>query len=321
LKAASDITHLIGRTPLVRLNKVTEGCCAKIFAKLESFNPANSVKDRISISMIESAEKNSDISPEKTTIIEPTSGNTGIGLAMVAAVKGYKLIIVMPDTMSIERRVVMLAYGAKIILTPGYKGMNGAIEKAKQLKKEIPHSFIPQQFQNMANPRIHKETTGPEIWEDTNGDIDILVAGVGTGGTITGIAQYIRELKPTVQYIAVEPADSPILSGGEAGPHKIQGIGAGFIPEILDRSVINEVIQVTNDQAITMARKLAREEGILAGISSGAAVHAAIKTGERLVNKDKTIIVIIPSHGERYLSTVLFEELVQEAKELVTTEV
>ena len=321
MNIAKDLNQLIGKTPLVSLNKLNKDCFASIALKLESFNPACSVKDRIGLAMIEEAEISGLIAPNKTTIIEPTSGNTGIGLAMVSAIKGYKIIIVMPDTMSIERRVVMMAYGAEVILTPGAKGMKGAVEKAEELAKTIDNSFIPQQFANPSNPKIHTETTGPEIWKDTDGQVDIIVSGVGTGGTITGIANYIKSKKSSIQFIAVEPSESPVLSGGEAGPHKIQGIGAGFIPEILDTNIIDEVFTVTNDQAIHTSRKLASEEGILAGISSGASTYAAIEIAKRAENKNKLIVAIIPSHGERYLSTILFEDLFIRAKELETVSI
>ncbi|MEW5820455.1 MAG: cysteine synthase A [Cyanobacteriota bacterium] len=321
MKIATNINNLIGNTPLVYLNKVSEECKGNIVAKLESFNPACSVKDRIALSMIEEAEKANLITPGKTTIIEPTSGNTGIGLAMVCSVKGYKLIVIMPDTMSIERRVVMMAYGADVILTPGSKGMKGAVEKSEELLKEIEDSFIPQQFKNTANPLVHSHSTGPEIWNDTEGNIDILVSGVGTGGTITGIAKFLKSKKDSIKYIAVEPAASPVLSGGAPGPHKIQGIGAGFIPDILDTSIIDEIYKVSNDEAVCMAQRLAKEEGILVGISSGAATHAAVEIARRPENYNKLIVVILPSHGERYLSTILFEDLFKKANLLETVSV
>jgi len=305
-KIYNSIIETIGETPLVRLKRITEGIKADILCKLESFNPMGSIKDRIAFSMIEDAEKRG-LLRKGSTIIEPTSGNTGLGLAFICASKGYKLIITMPETMSIERRKLLKFFGAEIVLTPGEKGMKGAVEKAEELSKSIKGAFMPQQFKNPANPDIHSKTTAEEIWDDTEGKIDVLVSGVGTGGTLTGIARVIKKRKKNFKVIAVEPYDSPVLSGGSPGTHKIQGIGAGFIPEVLDRSFIDEVITVTNEEAISTARALAQKEGILAGISSGAALYAALKIGRSLEYKGKIIVVILPDTGERYLSTELFD--------------
>ena len=307
-RIANNVTDLIGNTPLVQLNRVTDGAAARVVAKLEFFNPASSVKDRIGVSMIEAAERDGRLGPD-TIILEPTSGNTGIALAFVCAAKGYPLTLVMPDTMSMERRLLLRAYGAELVLTPGAQGMRAAIAKAEEMAAADARYFIPQQFLNPANPEIHRRTTAEEIWRDTDGQVDILVAGVGTGGTITGVAEVIKARKPSFQAIAVEPADSPVLSGGQPGSHKIQGIGAGFVPAVLNTGTIDEVIRVTNDEAISMARRVGAEEGILVGISSGAAVHAARQVAQRPENAGKLIAVIIPSNGERYLSTVLYADL------------
>lgn len=308
MKIAEDITKLIGHTPLVRLNKVTKGCGAEIVAKLEFYNPLGSVKDRIGVSMIEAAEREGKINPKKTIILEPTSGNTGIALAFVCAVKGYKCTIVMPETMSLERRSLLRAFGCSLVLTLGSDGMRGAIAKAKELAESNPNYFIPQQFDNPANPEIHRKTTAEEIWNDTDGKVDILISGIGTGGTITGVGEVIKKRKPTFKCVAVEPKGSSVLSGGLPGPHKIQGIGAGFIPSILNTKVIDEIIQVDDDDAFEYARRVIREEGILCGISSGAAVYAALQVAKREENKGKLIVAILPSTGERYLSTDLFSE-------------
>jgi cysteine synthase len=306
-KINNNVLETIGKTPLIQLNKITEGAQATILVKVESRNPGGSVKDRIALSMITEAEKQGLINPGDT-LIEPTSGNTGVGLAMVAAVKGYRMILTMPETMSIERRTLLKAYGAELVLTPGPEGMGGAIKKAEELIAQASNCFMPQQFKNLANAKIHRETTGPEIWNDTDGKVDILVAGVGTGGTITGVAQYIKPLKKTFKAIAVEPAASPILSGGVKGPHKIQGIGAGFVPDVLQRDLIDEIVKVKDEDAFQTANLLAKKEGILAGISSGAAVWAALEVANRAENKGKMIVVILPDTGERYLSTALFQE-------------
>jgi len=319
MRIAHNITELIGRTPLVRLNRIpqAEGCVGQIVVKLEGMNPAASVKDRIGAHMIEIAERDGLILPGQTTLVEPTSGNTGIALAMAAAAKGYQLILTMPESMSLERRSMLRAYGAKLELTPASQGMKGAIQRAYELLDTVPNAYMLQQFRNPANPEVHRHTTAEEIWEDTDGQVDFLIAGVGTGGTITGVADVLKQRKPGFKAIAVEPISSPVLSGGEPGPHKIQGIGAGFVPEVLNVELIDEVITVTDDEAFSYSRRMAREEGLLSGISSGAALCAAIKIARRPENRDKLIVMIQPSYGERYLSTPLFQDLNEEQQPIL----
>ncbi len=307
-KIAGNALELMGNTELVRLNRVTDGAVATVIAKLESQNPGGSVKDRIGVSMVLDAEKKGVLKPG-ATIIEPTSGNTGIALAWVCAVKGYRLILTMPETMSLERRTLVRAYGAEVVLTPGHEGMTGAVKKAEALAAKTPGAWIPQQFNNAANPKIHRETTAEEIWRDTDGAVDIFVAGVGTGGTVSGVGEVLKKRKAGVKIVAVEPSDSPVLSGGKSGPHKIQGLGAGFVPENFHPKVVDEIIQVTNEDAMNMTRRIMREEGLMAGISSGAAAYAAIEVAKRPENKGKIIVVIFPDTGERYLSTMLFSDL------------
>lgn len=310
MSIAEDVTQVIGNTPLVRLRRVTEGAVADVVAKLEFFNPGNSVKDRIGVAMIDAAEEAGLIKPD-TIILEPTSGNTGIALAMVCAARGYRCVLTMPETMSVERRMLLRAYGAEIVLTPGADGMPGAIAKAEELAKSDERYFVPQQFENPANPAVHRATTAEEVWRDTDGRVDIFVAGVGTGGTITGVGQVLKQRKPSAQIIAVEPAASPVLSGGQKGPHPIQGLGAGFIPPVLDEDLIDEVVTVGNEESLALARRLAAEEGLLAGISSGAAVVAALQVARRPENAGKLVVVVLPDFGERYLSTPLYADLAE----------
>ncbi len=317
MKIAGEISKLIGNTPLVRINKMSQGLGGQVVAKLEAFNPSASVKDRLGVAMIDAAERAGQITPGRTTIVEPTSGNTGIALAMVAAARGYRLVLTMPDTMSRERRAVLRAYGARLVLTPGADGMPGAVKAAEELVAKLDDAFLPQQFKNPANPEIHRETTALEIWNDTEGQVDYVISGVGTGGTLTGIAQALKAKKASFKMVAVEPAESPVLSGGKPGKHKIQGIGAGFVPDVLDTGLIDEVVTVSSDESMAASRRLAQEEGLLSGISSGAAIHAALQIAARPEAAGKLIVAILPSFGERYLSTALFEDLQYEGSDEV----